>query len=253
MKIFLLEPDSELADRIDTSLNQLRLKIDVKKVQHEEDLFHEDPSVLPSYNLFILNLKDPTDACTIKFLRENGSDAPVLLVLEANPNPDIFQILYYLSYESVIVKDFLPAEIIFSIYKLCDIWNDDRFFLSKDIYFDFQHCKFVNHDAEVILGKKEALLMKLFSIKSPHVTSFNDIACYVYQGEIASEERIRSLVRQLRSKIPFDFIETHKGEGYKIANKRQEESQEVSPTLSLNAALLFLSAQYPMYPLLELL
>ncbi len=249
MKIFLLEPDRELANEIDKALNRLRLKMDVKKVQNEEDLFNEDAVALASYNLFILNLKNPTDVCTMKFLREHGSDAPILLILEPNPEPTIFKTLYYLSYESVIVKDFLPEEIIFSIYKLCDIWNDDNFFLSKDVYFDFQHCKFINHEEEVILGKKEALLLKLLSIKSPHVTSFNDIACYVYQGEIASEERIRSLVRQLRAKIPLDFIETHKGEGYKIVNKVVDEPRELVPLV--NTALLFLSSYYPMFPLLE--
>ncbi len=68
------------------------------------------------------------------------------------------------------------------------------------------------------MGKKEALLLKFLSVKSPHSVSFTEIACYVYQDEVASEERIRSLVRQLRSKVPHDLIETVKGEGYKIVN-----------------------------------
>jgi len=114
------------------------------------------------------------------------------------------------------VKDFLPEEITFSIYKLCDIWNDNNFFIAKDVYFDVQNAKFVYHDHDILLGKKETLLLKHLFLKSSHIVSFNEIASYVYHDEIVSEERMRSLVRQLRSKIPFNLIETIKGEGYKI-------------------------------------
>lgn len=217
VKVFLLEPDSALADRMDTYLNSLRLKLKIKKATTEEELRQEAP-FFSSYKLFILNLKNPANPCAMKFIREHGGDAPILLILEPTIPPDTLKTLYYLSYDDLIVKDFSPQEIAFRIYKLCDIWNDDNFFLAKDVYFDFKHCKFVNQEEEIALGKKEALLLKFLSVKSPHIVSFAEIACYVYQDEVASEERIRSLVRQLRSKIPHDLIETVKGEGYKIVN-----------------------------------
>ena len=222
MKVFLLEPDQELADRIDACMNTLRFKMRIKKAQTEEELRQESSS-FATYSLFILNLKNPTNPCVMKFIRENGGDAPILLILEPNVTHELLQTLYYLSYNDVIVKDFIPAEIAFKIYKLCNIWNNDSFFLRKDIHFDFKNCKFVNKEQEIILGKKESLLLKILSIKTPYCVSFNEIACYVYQDEVASEERIRSLVRQLRSKIPHDLIETVKGEGYKIANLTLEK------------------------------
>lgn len=217
MKVFLLEPDSDLADRIDIYLNSLRLKMKIKKAQKEED-FLQEASSFDSYKLFILNLKNPTNPCIIKFIRENGGTAPILLILEATIDRSHLKTLYYLSYNDIIVKDFAPQEIAFRIYKLCNIWNDDNFFIAQDIYFDFKNYKFVNKDEETILGKKEALLLKLLCIKSPHIVSFPEISCYVYQDEVASEERIRSLVRQLRSKMPHDLIEGVKKEGYKIAD-----------------------------------
>lgn len=221
VKVFLLEPDRELADKIDTYMNTLRLKMKIKKVQTEEEL-RQEASLFSTYSLFILNLKNPTNPCIMKFIRENGGDAPILLILEPLVNHDLLKALYYLSYDDMIVKDFVPEEIAFRIYKLCDIWNEDNFFLGKGIYFDFKHCKFVNNEHEVILGKKEALLLKFLSVKAPHCISFAEIACYVYEDEVASEERIRSLVRQLRAKIPHELIETVKGEGYKIAHLTTE-------------------------------
>lgn len=225
MKVFLLEPDSEFTDSMDVYLNSLRLKMKIKKVKNEEAIFEEDVSILPAYSLFILNLKNPLDPSIMHYLREHGVDVPIMLIIEPSFNPKHFKTLYYLSYDDMIVKPFTPQEIAFRIYKLCDIWNDDTFFVSKEIYFDFKHAKFVNHDEEVILGRKEALLLKLLFMKSHHVVSSHDIEYYVYQDEAVSEERIRSLIRQLRAKLlPFHFIETVKGEGYKIANSKVEET-----------------------------
>ena len=216
MKVFLLEPDQELADNIDSYLNTLRLKMNIKKVQHEEDIFLEDVDALAAYSLFILNLKNPTDTHVMRYLRENGADAPILVILEPNPHHDIFKTLYYLGYDSIIVKNFYVEEIAFHVYKLCDIWNDDNF-SAEGLHFDYKNSKVTcSNGCEVILGKKEALLLKLLFIKSPHIVSFNEIAHYVYEDEVVTEERMRSLVRQLRGKIPHDFIETIKGSGYRV-------------------------------------
>ena len=221
MKILLVEPDRALAKSLDTYLNELRLKVSVKKLDQEEAIFDENEAELSAYSLFVLNLKNPTNTAVTHYIRSHGSTAPILLILEANPDPSLFKTVYYLGYDSVIVKDFSPEEITFSIYKLCDIWNDDTFFLSKEIFFDFHNSNFINHQEEIVLGKKEALLLKFLFIKSPHTISFDEIASYVYHDEIASEERMRSLVRQLRTKIPHHYIETIKGEGYKLVSLPQ--------------------------------
>jgi len=232
MKVLFLEPDTKLADNIDTFLNQLRLKMCIKKIQTEEEIIQEGTS-LAKYSLFILNLKNPTDPSIMKFIRQNGSDAPILLILEKDINPSMMKTLYYLSYDDLIVKDFSPAEIAFRIYKLCHIWNDDNFFISKDVSFDFKNALFIHEEEKTFLGKKEALFLKYLLAKSPHVVSFDEIECYVYHNEVISQERVRSLVRQLRAKLlPFHFIETVKGEGYKIVNTKIEEAmQSISKTI----------------------
>jgi DNA-binding response OmpR family regulator len=181
-----------------------------------QETFDEKVSLL-DYSLFILNLKEPTDAKILKFLRRKGCVAPVLLILEKGFNPALFKTLYYMSYNDFIIKDFAPQEIAFRIYKLCRIWNDDIFFLCKDVYFDFKHSLFFNHEEEISLGKKEALFLKYLLAKAPSAISFDDISSYVYLDEVVSQERIRSLVRQLRAKIPCELIETVKGVGYKMS------------------------------------
>lgn len=135
MKIFILDPDIEVQNKIDTCLNQYRLKIDVKKAQTEQELFDEE-CFLEKYSLFILNLKNPTDTKVLDFIRTNGKLAPVLLLLDADVSSEIFYTLSSFAYNDVITKRSSAEEIVFRIYKLCNIWNDTAFYLGNDIYLD---------------------------------------------------------------------------------------------------------------------
>ncbi|WP_333803702.1 winged helix-turn-helix domain-containing protein [Sulfurospirillum sp.] len=219
MKIFFLDPDMQLQDEIDICLNQCRLKIDVKKTQNEEDIFDED-LFLEGYSLFILNLQNPADTKILDFIRTNANGAPILLVLEPTVSPQIFQTLSSYSYNDIIIKDFSVEEFAYRIYKLCHIWNDNIFYLDKGICFDFKKRMFIFKDNHTVLGKKEALLLKCLFLKVHGITTYTEIIAFVYENEIVSNDRIRALVKQLRDKLPCDFVKTFHGKGYQIAHLR---------------------------------
>jgi len=217
MKIFFLDPDLNLQNEIDICLNQCRLKIDVRKTQNEDDIFNED-LFLEGYSLFILNLKNPADTKILDFIRTNANGAPVLLVLESTVSPKIFQTLSSFSYNDIIIKGFFVEEIVYRIYKLCHIWNDNVFYMDKGICFDFKKRMFLFNEVHIALGKKEALLLKCLFLKIHGVTTCDEIIAFVYENEIVSNERIRALVKQLRDKLPYDLIRTFHGKGYQIVN-----------------------------------
>lgn len=217
MKIFMLDPDRALQNKIDICLNQCRLKIDVKKVQNEQDLLAEEP-FLDDYSLFVLNLKNPTDTHIIDFIRNNGSLAPILLVLEADVAPHIFHTLSSFAYNDVIMKKFFVEEIVYRIYKLCNIWNETTFYLGDAICFDCQKRIFSYKGEEVLLGKKETQLLKCLFLKLPSVVTCDDIIAFVYENELVSYERVRALVKQLRDKLPCDVIRTLNAKGYQLVH-----------------------------------
>lgn len=215
MKIFVLESDKTLQDSIDTCLNNCRLKITIRKAYNKQELFDEAPH-LEEYALFVLNLKNPADPRVMDFIRENGGYAPILLLLEPMEEPLMLKTLYYLGYNDVIIKPFYVEEIVFRIYKLCEIWNNDVFFLRNGMYFDCKQGMFITKDEPILLGRKESLLLKCLFLKSPHVVTWDEIISFVYHNEIITQERIRALVKQLRSKLPLDCIKTVNGKGYQI-------------------------------------
>ena len=82
------------------------------------------------------------------------------------------------------------------------------------------------------------LKMKIKKVKNEEALFAED----VYQDEAVSEERIRSLVRQLRAKLlPFHFVETVKGEGYRIANVKVEEPTQTPVNTIMKFCLPWLS------------
>lgn len=220
MKMLILENDRTLANNIVRHLNTTRITFEAKIIQNEKEIY-EDISFLEDCSIFILNLKNPLDISIMRFIRESGNDSPILLILENNIEPCMFKLIYYLSYNDIVVKDFMPEEITFRVYKLCNLWNDNVFFLDPKIYYDFKKAIFFYYDEKIHLGRKEALLLKLLFIKSPCIVSYDEIIYYVYQNEIIPQERIRSIIREIRNKLPINLIETKKGEGYKLVEKHK--------------------------------
>lgn len=221
MKMFLLEPDKKVVKELVDYLNSTRTRFDIEYIYEEEKIFQATFS-FPEYDIFVLNLKDPINTHIKRYIRNNGGSAPILLILEAELSPSRLETIYYLKYDCIIYKKFFPQEIAFHIYKLCNIWNDKIYFLTKEIYFDYRESTFVYEDQKTHLGRKEALLLKLLLLQFPCYASYKEIEYYVYLDEVVTQESIRSLVRQLRNKLPCNMIETVTSKGYKITNVAKE-------------------------------
>lgn len=229
MKIFILEPDKNFVDRITEALNSTRTRFVITHVQNEQEVYSYK-SHFSSYNIFILNLKNPLDVRVERFIRENGGyNVPILLLLERSiVTFELYRTLHYIDrYHDITIKDDLIEPVIHRTFKLCNIWNDDMFFLTKDIYFDFRNFIFMHNESEIKLGKKETLLLKLLCIKSPHYATHNEIAHFVYQDDFISSEKIRALIKIIRQKLPINLISSVKFCGYQIR-------EDISISTSLN-------------------
>ena len=71
-------------------------------------------------------------------------------------------------------------------------------------------------DEVIYLGKKESQLLEILCKNSPHVVTYDEIDHHLYKNETLSQDRIRSLVREIRAKIPTICLKTVRGTGYKV-------------------------------------
>jgi hypothetical protein len=91
-----------------------------------------------------------------------------------------------------------------------------KFELKNGLVFD-KDSLCVRKESEVIyLGKKESQLLEILCKNSPHVVTLDEIDHHLYKNETLSQDRIRSLVREIRAKIPTICLKTVRGTGYKV-------------------------------------
>ena len=91
-----------------------------------------------------------------------------------------------------------------------------KFELKNGLVFD-KDSLCVRKEGEVIyLGKKESQLLEILCKNSPHVVTYNEIDHRLYKNETLSQERIISLVREIRAKIPTICLKTIRSTRYKV-------------------------------------
>ena len=126
--------------------------------------------------------------------------------------PSVFKRIYYAR-----VNDFFVKPFVFILcLQLCKVPLGSKFELKNGLVFD-KDSLCVRKESEVIyLGKKESQLLEILCKNSPHVVTYDEIDHHLYKNETLSQDRIRSLVREIRAKMPTICLKTVRGTGYKV-------------------------------------
>lgn len=114
------------------------------------------------------------------------------------------------------IKPFCPEEFLFHVFRLCKVLLGSKFELKNGLVFDKDSLCVRKEDEVIYLGKKESQLLEILCKNSPHVVTYDEIDHHLYKNETLSQDRIRSLVREIRAKIPTICLKTVRGTGYKV-------------------------------------
>ena len=209
MKILLLEDNQKLNETITK-----RLKMKGYNLLSFTDGARAYEAVSDGFSCFILDINVPNiDGIKIlKKIREYYPTLPVIII-SASVELDVIKQAYDLGCNDFLKKPFFIDELEIKIEKLCKIQNDEICF-DENCYFDFKSSVIKMKDKEIRLTKKEKLLMNLFLTKKNQVISYESIESYVWEGNFASLESTRSLIRRLRKVIDKDYIQTVVDTGY---------------------------------------
>lgn len=209
MKILLLEDNARLNATI------------VKRLEakgYDVDAFIDgkmaDESLDNGYACFILDINVPTvDGIEIlKKIRDFYHETPVIII-SSSVELEVIKDAYNYGCNDFIKKPFFIDELEIKIEKLCNI-RHDIVSLGENCHFDFQTSLLKIGDYEEHLSRKEKLLLNILISEKGKVVSFDKIQAMVWEGNFASLDSIRSLMRSLRKKIPFECIETVVDVGY---------------------------------------
>lgn len=209
MKILLLEDNQKLNDTISK-----RLKLKGYNVLSFTDGALALEAISEGFSCFVLDINVPNvDGIKIlKKIREIYPKLPVIII-SASVELDIIKESYDFGCSDYLKKPFFIDELEIKIERYCQIQNTKIEF-DKNCYFDFKSSLIIINNEEKRLTKKEKLLLNLFITKKNQVISYEAIENYVWEGNFATLESIRSLIRRVRKILDKEYIQTVVDTGY---------------------------------------
>jgi DNA-binding response OmpR family regulator len=209
MKILLLEDNKRLNETI-----VKRLEVKGFMVDSFIDGQEAYDSIDNGYSCFVLDINVPTLDGTqiLKKIREFNMDTPVIII-SSTVELDVIKQSYNYGCNDYIKKPFFIDELEIKIEKLCNL-DHELIKITKSYIFNFKESILEVDGKQEHLSRKERLLLNLLLTQRGKVISFDSIQAIVWEGNFASIDSIRSLVRRVRKKIPFDCIDTAVDVGY---------------------------------------
>ena len=211
MKILVLEDNERLGKLIVNAL---------LKEGYRVDYFSDGEDALDAlangYQCFILDINVPSldGISVLESIRTYYSDVPVIII-SSNHEIEKIQTSYEVGCDDYLKKPFHIYELLQKVKKLCK-FEQKILDLGDGFIFDYSKLYLSKNDKDVILTKKELLLLELLGKEIPRVFSFEEIEEYVWEGEATTLNNIRALVKRIRKKIPENSILIVKGIGYSL-------------------------------------
>lgn len=209
MKILLLEDNKTLNETI-----KLKFERNGYNVHAYLDGQEALNNITEGFSCFILDINVPNvDGIKIlKKIREYYNEVPVIII-SATIELDIIKESYDFGCNDYLKKPFFIDELEIKVEKLCKIPKKEVCF-DENCFFNFNNSSLLIDEEQKELTAKETLLMNLFLINKNELITYENIQNYVWEGEYASLDAIRTLIRRLKKKLPKTYIKASSNRGY---------------------------------------
>ena len=124
-----------------------------------------------------------------------------------------------LNLEKYIIKPLTSRNLMPALTKAIDSLEQQKnfkIFLDESFYFDNNTSLFYFNNKVIDLPKKELLFLKLLTLNKDRVVSYEEIEQNIWEEEYMSLNSLRTSIRFLRKKIPFNCIKNISNMGYKL-------------------------------------
>lgn len=217
MKIMLLEDEYMLLSSIKSFLLQKHHSVDA--FESGKEALESFLSQKTKYDMFLLDINTPelSGLELLKKIREREPEAPIVMI---TANIDIGSIdkAYSFGCSEYLKKPFNLRELEIRIQRLTPKTKPKQNIvqINKNYSFDLDTNNLLYKDSPVKLTKRQTALIKLLINNSGRILDYEKIKSFVWADEYVEDSTVRSLVNRLRSSVKDEFIENHRGIGYKI-------------------------------------
>jgi len=215
MKIFLLEDELMLQQSIAEYLEDIgHICISSASGQEALEIISNN-----SFDLLILdiNVPDINGLELIEQLNQKEIDVKTLFISALN-DIETIEKAYNCGAKDYIKKPFHLKELALRLQRVVESMADSKsshIILSKNYSFSLEENKLFFKDKEELLTKRHLDIINCLCKNLNHIVTIDTIREYVWQSAV-SDATIRSEISRLRKKLKEDFINNHKGIGYRV-------------------------------------
>ena len=196
-KILIVEDEESLTNIIGKNLKKEGFEIEI--VTEGDLVLEKFYSFSPALVLLDINLPKKSGWEICKEIREYSKTPIIIMTARDTELDEIYGL--ELGADDYVTKPINTKVIILKIKKLLKIDSTSFFYLDK-MSFDYNSFKLTINDKELILSKREALLLEYFFRNQNIVLSRETLLNEVWGFEFSGEERaVDTLVTRLRKKL----------------------------------------------------
>lgn len=219
LRILFLEDDPTLSDIIDEYLTEQGYALTC--VYDGETAL--DTGYEKSFDLFLFDVKVPyhNGFDVLRILREANKQAPAIFMTSLGGIEDL-SMAYDAGCDDYLKKPFELKELELRIKALvkrsCGVSLNEPVAITDEIFFDLMHGRLLHDGHEIFLARKEAKILKILLSKPNEIISSQMLleSAWDFQDE-ATEESLRTHIKNLRKHLGKEVILNIRGQGYCIA------------------------------------
>ncbi len=217
LNILYVEDEDNIIDKYAYFLEELCRKVYIARDGEEAfRIFEENNIHLVILDLLIPKLNGISLAKKIRQMDDNVS----LIALTAHSDREILLDIVDLNFSSYLIKPVGRSDLMNALLKVSKKVDKGRNIpLPCDCSWDNKSKTLFCKDKTITLTKRESKLFELLVDKAGAPCSDDEIFFHVWGDEfnkVITNSSIRTLVKNLRKKIPYNLIKNQYGVGYKI-------------------------------------
>ncbi len=217
MKVLLVEDDRILGESVKDFLEDKGIIVEwIWDPREVMDLLS-----VSSYDVIVLDLIMPyiKGEDLLLQIREKDKKTPIL-VLTAKRRIYDKEVCFERGADDYLTKPFDPLELLLRIRALKRRTITEERVKIGNVEIDLENERIWKDGKEVILGKKDWLLLKFLVENEGKILSQDEIMNYVWGDEPVCEDVVRAHIKNLRRILPKTAIETYRGRGYRFVKDK---------------------------------
>jgi len=154
----------------------------------------------------------------VKKVRLINRDIPIVMITAHTDKKYLLEAVE-LHMEKYIVKP-IELEALFEVLEKCvevlDLNNEITLSVDTNYKYDYDKKELKYKDESILLNKKEMLFFEVLISNQNRVVTYEELQDKVWGDDVMTDSALRSLVRNLRKKLPSDIVFNLSGVGYRL-------------------------------------